>query len=338
MFIDDSPENLKSPSSFNQFRDIDLTRTQEIQSRYNLAMQLKNECWELIGMSRQRMGSVSASETATGTNTAITQSYSQTEPLFIAHEYVLGQLYQAIIDASLYVEAKKPQSTISYITSEGESAFVQVNGSELKFRDLKVYLTNRPEDRQMFNEIRGLSQAVLQNGGSLHDVIELYSTNSIRQMKKVFKTLKDRQEQMQDQDMQQKQQQLDQQQEQMQAQLAQAQAQYDSKVANDNYQAEMDRLNKVQVAMIAAESKGGPLSDLDTSGTPDVLEMSKLSSEQSKAAKEYESRMAEIQAKNKQVADKMQIEREKLQVERENQANDVKVAEINARNRASKKK
>jgi hypothetical protein len=338
MFIDDSPENLKSPSSFNQFRDIDLTRTQEIQSRYNLAIQLKNECWELIGMSKQRLGSVSASETATGTNTAITQSYSQTEPLFVAHEYVLGQLYQAIIDASLYTEAKKPQSTISYITSEGESAFVQVNGSELKFRDLKVYLTNRPEDKQMFNEIRGLSQAVLQNGGSLHDVIELYSTNSIRQMKKVFKTLKDRQEQMQDQDMQQKQQQLDQQQEQMQAQLAQAQAQYDSKVANDNYQAEMDRLNKVQVAMIAAESKGGPLSDLDTSGTPDVLEMSKLSSEQSKAAKEYEGKMAEIQAKNKQVADKMQIEREKLQVERENQANDVKVAEINARNRASKKK
>ena len=338
MFIDDSPENLKSPSSFNQFRDIDLTRTQEIQSRYNLAIQLKNECWELIGMSKQRLGSVSASETATGTNTAITQSYSQTEPLFIAHEYVLGQLYQAIIDASLYVESKKPQSTISYITNEGESAFVQVNGSELKFRDLKVYLTNRPEDKQMFNEIRGLSQAVLQNGGSLHDVIELYSTNSIRQMKKVFKTLKDRQEQMQDQEMQQKQQQLDQQQEQMQAQLAQAQAQYDAKVANDNYQAEMDRLNKVQVAMIAAESKGGPLSDMDTSGTPDVLEMSKLTAEQSKATKEYEGRMAEIQAKNKQAADKMQIEREKLQVERENQANDIKVAEINARNRAKKNK
>ena len=95
-------------------------------------MQLKNECWELIGMSRQRMGSVTASESATGTNAAITQSYAQTEPLFVAHEYVLGQLYQAIIDASLYVESKKPQSTISYITSEGESAFVQVNGTDLK--------------------------------------------------------------------------------------------------------------------------------------------------------------------------------------------------------------
>jgi len=176
----------------------------------------------LIGMSKQRLGSISASESATGTNAAITQSYSQTEPLFVAHEYVLGQLYQAIIDASLYIEAKKPQSTLSYITSEGESAFVQVNGTDLKFRDLKVFLTNRPEDQKMFNEIRGLSQAVLQNGGSLHDIIELYSTNSVRQMKKVFKSLKDRQDQLQDQQMQQKQQEMEQQQQQAQATIQSA--------------------------------------------------------------------------------------------------------------------
>ena len=338
MFIDDSPENLKSPSSFNQFRDIDLTRTQEIQSRYNLAIQLKNECWELVGMSKQRLGSVSASETATGTNTAITQSYSQTEPLFVAHEYVLGQLYQAIIDASLYTESKKPQSTISYITSEGESAFVQVNGDDLKFRDLKVFLTNRPEDQKMFQEIRGLSQAVLQNGGSLHDIIELYSTNSVRQMKKVFKSLKDRQEQLQDQQMQQKQQEMEQQQQQAQAAIASAQQMQAEQMAHTDYQNELDRLNKVQIAMINAESKAGPLSDLDQSGTADVLEMNKLSAETSKASREYESKMAEIQNKNKLANDKMTIEREKLKVERENQANDIEVAKINARNRASKSK
>ncbi len=338
VFIDDSPENLKSPSSFNQFRDIDLTRTQEIQSRYTLAQQLKNECWELIGMSKQRLGSVSASETATGTNTAITQSYSQTEPLFVAHEYVLGQLYQAIIDASLYVESKKPQSTISYITSEGESAFVQVNGTDLKFRDLKVFLTNRPEDKQMFNEIRGLSQAVLQNGGSLHDIIELYSTNSIRDMKKVFKTLKERQEQIQDQQMQQKQQELEQQQQQAQATLQQAQQQYEAKIANDNYQAELDRLNKIQVAMINAESKAGPLTDADTSGTADVLEMDKLVSDQARAQADYQAKMADIQAKTNLAAQKLDVEREKIQVARENQANDLAIAKENAKNRASKSK
>jgi hypothetical protein len=338
VFIDDSPENLKSPSSFNQFRDIDLTRTQEIQSRYQLAVQLKNECWELIGMSKQRLGSISASESATGTNTAITQSYSQTEPLFVAHEYVLGQLYQAIIDASLYVETKKPQSTISYITSQGESAFVQVNGTDLKFRDLKVYLTNRPEDQKMFQELRGLSQAVIQNGGSLYDIIELYSTNSVRQMKKVFKTLKERQEQLQDQQMQQQQQQMEQQKQIADQQIAAAQQQQQEKQAHDDYQNELDRINKVQIAMIAAEAKSGPLSDVDTSGVPDVLETSKLAHDQVKAAKDYEIKLAQIQSQNKQASDKMKIEMEKLKVARENQANDLAVAKENAKGRAKKTK
>jgi len=338
VFIDDSPENLKSPSSFNQFRDIDMTRTQEIQSRYTLAQQLKNECWELIGMSKQRLGSVSASESATGTNAAITQSYSQTEPLFVAHEYLLGQVYQAIIDASLYVESSKPQSTISYITNEGESAFVQVNGTDLKFRDLKVFLTNRPEDQKMFQEVRGLSQAVIQNGGSLHDIIELYSTNSVRQMKKVFKTLKDRQEELENQKMQQQQQQIEQQQQIAQAQIQQVTQSQQEKIANDNYQAELDRINKVQIAMIAAESKAGPLSDIDTSGTADVLEMSKLTTEQNKASKDYEAKMREIQSKNNIAAQKLAIDNRKIDAELKNQDNDLQIAKINASNRASKSK
>jgi len=337
VFVDDSPENLKAPSSFNQFTSLDLTRTQEIQSRYTLAQQLKNECWELIGMSRQRMGSVSASESATGTNTAITQSYSQTEPLFVAHEYVLGQLYQSIIDASLYVESQKPQSTISYITSQGESAFVQVNGSDLKFRDLKVYLTNRPEDQKMFTELRGLSQAVIQNGGSLSDIIELYSTDSVRQMKKVFTKLKSRQEELEITKLQQQQQQLDQQQQQADAQIQAAQQAQQEKMAHDDYQNELDRINKKEIALIAAESKGG-LPDVDESGAPDVLEINKLSLEQSKASREYQTKMADIQSKNTLASQKLQVEKEKLQVARENQANDLAIAKENAKGRNKKTK
>jgi hypothetical protein len=299
---------------------------------------MKSECWELIGMSRQRMGSISASESATGTNAAIQQSYSQTEPLFVAHEYVLGQLYQAIIDAALYVESKKPQSTLSYITNEGEAAFVTVNGSDLKFRDLKVFLTNRPEDTQMFNELRQLSQAVIQNGGSLYDIIELYSTKSMRAMKKVFKDLKDRQEGMQQQQMQMQQQQLEQQQQQAQAQLEQQAIMAEQKMAHDDYQRELDRLNKKEIAIISATGYGNvPAEDVDKSGIPDVLELSRLSNEQSRASKDYQMKMQEIQSKNKQASEKLALEKEKLQVARENQANDLAIAKENAKGRAKTK-
>lgn len=338
VFIDDSPENLKSPSSFNQFTSLDLTRTQEIQSRYTLAQQIKNECWELVGMSRQRMGSISASESATGTNTAMQQSYSQTEPLFVAHEYVLGQLYQAIVDASLYVESSKPESTLSYITDEGQSAFVQVNGTDLSLRDLKVFLTNRPEDTQMFNELRQLSQAIIQNGGSLYDVIELYSTKSMRDMKKVFKDLRDKQEAMQQQAQQQKQQELEQQQQQAQAALQQAGQLAQEKLAHDDYQNELDRLSKEKIAIISATGFGKVESeDANANTVPDVLEMSRLTQEQDKASKDYSLKMADLQTKNRQSVDKMNIEKEKIKVARENMANDLAVAKENAKGRNNKK-
>jgi len=338
VFIDDSPENLKSPSSFNQFTALDLTRTQEIQSRYTLAQQMKQECWELVGMSRQRMGSVAASESATGTNTAMQQSYSQTEPLFVAHEYVLGQFYQAIIDAALYVESSKPQSTLSYITSEGQSAFVQVNGSDLKFRDLKVFLTNRPEDTQMFNELRQLSQAIIQNGGTLYDVVELYSTKSQRELKKTFKDLRDRQIAQQEQANKLQQQQMQQQQEQAQATLQQTAQLAQEKQTNDDYQKQLDRISKEKIAIIQATGFGNVESeDINANAVPDVLEISKLNAEENKANKDFGLKMADIQAKNKQASDKMSIEKDKLQVARENMDNDLAVAKENAKGRNNKK-
>ncbi len=335
VFVDDSPENLKAPSSFNQFTSLDLTRTQEIQSRYTLAQQMKVECWELIGMSRQRMGSVAASETATATNTAMQQSYSQTEPLFVAHEYVTGQLYQAIVDAALYIESRKPQSTLSYITNEGESAFVQVNGTDLSLRDLQVFLTNRPEDTQMFNELRQLSQAVIQNGGTLYDVIELYSTKSMREMKKTFKDLRDKMDAQQQQQLQLQQQQQEAQQQQAQAALQQAAQMKLQDQANSDRQNELDRVNKKEIALINAMAKDpqGVGADIDNSGAPDIIELSKLEAETNKANREYQGKMAEINNRNSLSQQKLQIERDKIKLARDNQANDLAVAKENAKGR-----
>jgi hypothetical protein len=111
----------------------------------------------------------------------------------------------------------------------------------------------------------------------------------------------------------------------------------DAKIANDNYQNELDRINKKELALIAAEAKSGPLTDIDESGTPDVLEMSKLVNDQNKAVKDYDIKMAQINAQNQQATQKLEVEREKNQIARENMANDLAVAKENAKGRANKK-
>jgi hypothetical protein len=328
MFDDDSPENTKSPvSNQSVIRNVDLTRTSEIQSRYNLAIQMKNECWELIGMSKQRMGSVSATETATGTNTAIQQSYSQTEPLFVAHEYVMGQLYQALVDAAQYVESNNDESTISYVTNEGESAFISVQGSELTLRELKVFTTNRPEDVKMFNEVRQLSQAVLQNGGSLYDVIELYSDQSLRSLKGKFKKMHDSATEQQQKAQEIEQQKLQQAQEATKAQLEQEAQLKQVEMENENYQNELDRINNKEMAIIRATGFGQiETPDTDNDGYQDILETSKFNAQRDQATKDHQIRLREINSKET-------IENRKLDVALKNQTNDLQIAKENAKGR-----
>ena len=116
-----------------------------------------------------------------------------------------------------------------------------------------------------------------------------------------------------------------------------AQQQADNKIANDNYQAELDRINKKEIALIGAESKAGPLSDVDKSGSPDVLEIEKIGLQKESASRDYQMKMQDNMTKNRLAAEKLQLEKEKLQVARDNQANDLAVAKENAKGRATKK-
>jgi hypothetical protein len=243
----------------------------------------------------------------------------------------MGQLYQAIVDASQYIEAQKPESTISYVTSEGTSAFMAVPGSEISLRDFKVFLTNRPEDQKMFNEIRQLSQAVIQNGGSLYDVIEMYSTQSVRDLKRSFKKIRDKQMKMLEEQQQREQQQMEQQQAQFQAQQQQEQEQKMIEMENENYQRELDRINRKELAIIQATGFGQVEGeDANNDGVIDALEIQKLNSERERINKEHQVKLADIKAK-------FTLGMEKLKVDKANQANDLAIAKENAKGRGQNK-
>jgi len=325
MFIDDSPENTKGGSTFNgQYSRIDLSRTNEIQSRYTLAAQLKIECWELIGMNRQRLGSSQASATATANQNDLVQSFSQTEPYFAAHEYVLNQFYQALLDAAQYIEGAKPLSTISYITGQGEQAFLEVAGSDIKLKDLKVFVTSRSEDQQLLNQFRQLSQAMLQNGASVYDVSVLYTTNSIRQMQKIFKDLRDKQEEIQAQAQQLEQSKLQQEAEIAQAEAEQLEQHHQDEMTLRKYEIDTKASTDLAKAEISTYFQA-PSTDDNSNGVPDIMEI------------------ADHSLKIQQSLDKNNIEREKLSFqmtkhmdEQKNKREDQKLAKEKLKNDKAK--
>lgn len=329
---DDSPENTKGATSNTSIaRNVDLSRSNEIQSKYNLASQLQDMAWQLIGMNRQRLGSPQATETATANNNALVQSYAQTEPYFAAHDYVMNQYYQALLDAAKYIESTKPLSTVNYVTSQGENAFIQVGGEDISLRDLKVLVTSRPEDQQLFNEFRQLSQAAMQNGASLYEISQLYTTQSLRQMQKVFKDLADKNDQYKQQEQQLQQQQLQQQQEEMKAENEQKERFHEDEMSMKKYEVDVKSSTDITKAEIATYFQA-PSTDSDGDGQPDILEIAN-----------HQQKISEALAKNDLEKAKLSLELQKFQADQKIKKKqlvqaDQKIANEKERNQIMKNK
>lgn len=323
IFDDDSPENTKAPvTNTSVAKNIDLTRTSEIQSRYNLAVQLKNECWELIGMNRQRLGAPLATETATANQNALVQSFAQTEPYFSAHTYIMNQVYQGLLDAAQRIESTKPLSTVNYITSQGESAFIQVSGDEIKLRDIKVFITSRAEDQQLFNEFRQLAQPMLQNGSSIYEVSQLYSTNSIREMQRVFKDLKNKHDEYINNQQQQEAAMAEEANKLEQLKMEQAERHHEDIMAMEKYKTDVKANTDLAKAEIQTYFQS-PTTDSDGDGTPDILEIAghQLKLQESISKRDLENKklnleMLKFQEEQKNKKKEFELANEKLKVDK----------------------
>ncbi len=330
VFDDDSLENTKGQmQNTSVARNMDLTRTQEIQSRINVALQIQEMAWQLVGMNRQRLGSPLATETATANQNALVQSFAQTEPWFAAHMYVLNQLYQGMLDAAQKVESKKPESSLQYINSFGDDEWFKIAGEELKLRDFKVFITSKAEDQQLFNEFRQLAQAMIQNGATIYEVSQLYVTNSLREMQREFKANADKKESMYQQQQQLEKMKLDQQQQISQAELEQAERHHQEDQMLEKYKTDVKANTDIATAQIKTFFQT-PSTDSNQNGTPDIMDIANYQQDVQKAYRdadlnnrklnlEYMKFKAEMQQQkvdNEHAKEKLKNEKENIKIKR----------------------
>ena len=281
LVIDTSVENTGGPVQFNQMTRTDLSQQTYIQSRIQLAEWSRTQAWELVGVTRQRTGSVLATETATGTQTAMAQSFAQTEPWFHFHDVVLRDVYQMMLDVSQYIELQKPDSTLNYLNNELESVFLKITRDEL-LRDLQVYVTSYAEDKDTIEKLRSLMQPAMQNGADLADIADMLTAESERGLREILKKLQQRNQEMKQQQSEIEQQKLQQAQEQFQTNLQVQEQRRREDMENENMNKELDRQNRIQLEQlrgIAAEGSYSPTADtteLLTEQTKVAMERSKL--------------------------------------------------------------
>ncbi len=316
LFIDTSAENTGGTLNFNQFSRIDLTRSAEIKDRLELAMVIRDTCWEMIGVNRQRMGSTMATETATGINTALAQSYSQTELWFLEHEYLMQRVLQTMLNIAQYVELSKPSSILNYLNSELDNVFLKINRGEL-LRKLFVFVTNSKDDRNMVQMMKELSQPALQNGAEIEDIFNIMYADSERKIKDILSDIKTRKEKMIADQNALKQQEIDQRNREFEMTMQREEAIRVEEMQNENMNKQLDRELEIHLKTLDAIANEGSF-DPDVDLTDKVLEHSKLSQERIKINYEKEIKNKELSLKEKELAIKEKDSENKVKIARMN--------------------
>ncbi len=309
LMIDTSQENTGTQTSFNQFTTVDLSRNNELTNRINIARAIKEEAWELVGITRQRLGSVLATETATGTNTALAQSYAQTEPWFMWHDMIIQEVYQTLLDIVQFIELKKPSSTLSYLNDDLEAVFLQISKSDL-LRDLFVRVRSFSEDRDMLDTLRELAQPAMQNGAELSEIADLFTANSQRSLRDVLNKIQKRKEQQYQDALGQQQAELEQKQQMFEQQMQIEEQHRREDMDNENLNKELDRQNKIQIEQLRAISNEGSY-DQDGDTISEVNEMARIALDNSKLNFERVIRNRELDIKEKEIKSKEKIAKSK---------------------------
>jgi hypothetical protein len=259
--------------------------------------------WEKIsGVSRQRQGEIGAYEGKASSQQAILQSSHITEDLFRKFERMEQRDFQALLDYSK--EAWLSGKRGMFVLPDGTTDFLDIDTFEYMESNFGLFVSDAGKDQEKLQNIKGLTQAMMQNGAKPGDIAEMLDSDSFTQIKKNLK-IADKANAELEQAQQEAQQQM--QQQQLEAQQMQLEA--------ENLEREKDRQKDIEIALIAAESK-------------DQTDVNSLNLE--KMIQDFELRKRELELKEQELELKMTDSMNSTAVKREDIESRKEIAKQNA--------
>lgn len=291
-------------SSTNSYQVLDASESDRIAAKLNLAITIEDQAYKQLGITPQRMGSVQASETATGTQTAVNNSYAQTESYFEKFNNYKRRVLQSNVEIAQFVYAKEKDITLNYTMSDLSRGFVTITDPDLLLRDLGVYPTFSQEVTRQLETIRQLAINNNTTNMPMSSLVDMLSMNSVREIQKSLQKAEanfaKQQQAAQEAEMQKEK-----------AKLEAEAALQDKKMAFEAQENQLDRENEIRkVVLQGVANEGSYNPEADTTSL--LIEQGKQSLEQSKISQANQ--LAQSQMLNQQIdaIRKSKLEKEKM--------------------------
>jgi len=301
--LDTSITNTENALNFNHFQKLDMSQTERLMSRIQLAQYFKQQAFEVIGITPQRLGQEITRQTATGVEQSINASYAQTETYFIQHcDYLMPRVHQMRTDLAQHYHSTKPSARLNYITSLDERKNFEINGTDFLLRDINVFATTKANQRAILEQLKQLALSNNTSGASIYDLGNIIKSDSISEVTHILKAAEKKSDAVRQQEMQQQQQ--------MQEQMIQSKQQEEQlKLEFQASEKDKDRQADILIAQIRSAGYGA-MQDINQNMQSDYMD----ALDQIQKSENYQSTMDLTREKE---ANKIMTSREKLNVERE---------------------
>jgi hypothetical protein len=304
--LDTSIANTENALNFNHFQMLNLEQTQRMLSRIQLATYFKQQAFEVVGITPQRMGQqIGQTNTATGIEQAVSGSYAQTEQYFTQHsDHLMPRVHQMRTDLAQFYASTKPSIRMQLSTANDERVNFEINGTDLLLRDLNVFCSTKANHRVIIEQMKQLAVNNNTAGASIYDLGHILQTDSMGALNNILKSIEGKQEAQKQQEYAQAQQ-LEQQKIDAAQQEKAAEREYES------LEAEKNRRRDLMVAEIKSAGYGA-MQDLNQNQVSDYTDaMNSM-----KETQQYQETMSldrekEIN-KNNQFTQKVNLEKEKM--------------------------
>jgi len=322
--LDGSIANMENASQFSHFQQIDLSQTNRLMSRIQLANYFKQEAFSVVGVGPQRMGQqMGQYSTATQVEQEVSGSYAQTEMYFVQHsDHLMPRIHQMRTDLAQHYFSTNPSVRMQMTTSNDERVNFEINGTDLLLRDINVYCTTRANHRAIIEKMRSIAEQKSASGGeSIYDLGKIIEAGSMGELNSAMKGIEAKQTA-------QRQEQMAHQQKMKEMEMQQAEKEKAMELDHEVREAEKERRKDILVAEIRAAGYGA-MQDFNENKQSDFQDvMVDL-----KKSDEFQQTMSLSREKENtrrtQQAEKIGLEQQKMNLQRELKDKDLEIAREN---------
>jgi hypothetical protein len=320
--LDTSISNTENALNFQHFQKLDLSQTERLMSRIQLANHFKQQAYEVIGVNPQRMGQQLSQMTATGVEQATAASYAQTEVFFIQHcDYLMPRVHQMRTDLAQYYHSTKPSSRLTYITGADDKVNFQINGTDLLLRDLNIFCTTTANHRAILEQLKSMAIQNNTTGASIYDIGKVVQSDSISELNNALKSSEEKQSQVKQQEQQSAQQ--------MQEQQIQSQQEIEKmKLDSSAAEKEKDRQRDILVAEIRAAGYGAMV-DVNKNEESDYVDAMKEIRQSEQYQEQTQLQREKQSNENMRQSQKMGLEERKIQIQQDIANKQLEIARVN---------